>query len=96
MLSRSVFDTNFRASVCIQEFLAEVKDQQKRMGTVITSGRHMMMERHWPKETAEGLKAGCSGVENRWKWVCSEAEEWGKLLETVLPEMEKFQVRILK
>jgi len=65
------------------------------METVITSGRHMMMERHWPKETAEGLKAGCSGVENRWKWVWSEAEEWGKLLDEVLPEMEKFQVRLL-
>ncbi len=32
------------------------------METVITSDRHMIMERHWPKETAEGLKAGCSGL----------------------------------
>ncbi len=40
-------------------------------------------------KTAEELKAGCSGVENKWKWVWSEAEEWGKLLEAVLPEMEK-------
>ncbi len=46
--------------------------------------RHRIMERHWPKETAEGLEAGCSGMENRWKWVWSEAEVWGKLLEAVV------------
>ncbi len=71
-----------------------MKGEQKHMETVITSDRHMIMERHWPKETAEGLKAGCSGVENRWKWVWSEAQVWGKLLEAVLPEIENFQVRI--
>ena len=62
------------------------------MESVITSGRQMTTERHWPQETAEGLRSGYSGVENRWKWVWSEAEDWGKLLEIVLPEMEKFQV----
>ena len=66
------------------------------MESVIGSGRQMTMERHWPQETAESLRSGYGGVENRWKWVWSEAEDWGKLLEIVLPEMEKFQVSILK
>ena len=63
------------------------------MDRVISTGRIMMMERQWPQETSESLKTGCSGVENRWKWVWSEAEDWGRLLEAVLPEMDKFQVR---
>ena len=52
----------------------------------------MTLERHWPPETAESLKTGYGGLESRWKWVWSEADDWGKLLEIVLPEMERFQV----
>ena len=63
------------------------------MESVITSGRQVSMERHWPQETADSVRLGYSGVESRWKWVWSEAAEWGQLLEIVLPEVERFQVR---
>ena len=62
------------------------------MESVIVSGRQVNNERHWPQETAESMRSGYSGMESRWKWVWSEAEDWGKLLDIVLPEMEKFQV----
>ena len=52
----------------------------------------MTMERHWPEGTAESLRSEYSGMESRWKWVLSEAEDWGRQLELVIPEMEKFQV----
>ena len=77
----------------IQEFWREVQEQRPKMESVISSGKQMTMERHWPQDTAESLRAGYSGVQSRWKWVLSEAEDWGKLLEIVLPEIEKFQVR---
>ncbi len=63
------------------------------METVITSGRHMMMERHWPGDGR--------GTQGRLQWRGEQMEvgvvrgrRVGKLLETVLPEMEKFQVRV--
>ena len=33
-------------------------------------------------------------LEERWRVVSREVEEWGELLENVHPEMEKFQVLI--
>ena len=62
------------------------------MESIIISGQKMTMERHWPEGTAESLRSEYSGMESRWKWVLSEAEDWGRQLELVIPEMEKFQV----
>ena len=85
------FPTAPPVSLSSQMFWLDVTAQMTRMKTVVVSGCHMM-EQHWPQGTSEGLKSRCSGVENRWKWVLSEAEDWGKLLEDVLPEMTKFKV----
>ena len=59
---------------------------------VIPSGRQGNSDRLWPQEAAESMRLGYSGMESRWKWMWSEAEDWGKLLDIVLSEIEKFQV----
>ncbi len=64
------------------------------MECVIALGRHVIMEKHWPQETADSMRSGYNGVQDRWRWVWSEAEEWKRILEVLLPEMEKFQVRV--
>ena len=40
----------------------------------------------------DSLRSEFSAVERRWSKVRMESEEWGKLLESLHPEMEAFQV----
>ena len=68
------------------------------MEAVILAGKQVAMETQWPPDTPEraamdSLRAQYGALEERWKVLSREAEEWGQLVEKVLPEMEKFQVR---
>ena len=70
------------------------------MEAVILAGKQVAMETQWPPDTPEraamdSLRAQYSALEERWKVLSQEAEEWGQLLEKVLPEMEKFQVHTI-
>ena len=49
------------------------------------------MEVHWP-QGMDGLRAQYVSLQERWGKVWKEGEEWGKTLEVVYPEMQKFQV----
>ena len=40
----------------------------------------------------DSLRSEFLAVEKRWMRVNGESEEWGKLLESIHPEMETFQV----
>ena len=40
----------------------------------------------------DSLRSEFSAVERRWLKVKGEADEWGKLLDSIYPEMENFQV----
>ena len=67
------------------------------MEAVILAGKQVAMETQWPPDTPEraamdSLRAQYGALEERWKVLSREAEEWEQLLEKVLPEMEKFQV----
>jgi len=46
------------------------------------------------KAARDNLRVQYGTLEERWRVVSREAEEWGELLENVHPEMEKFQVLI--
>ena len=64
------------------------------------AGKQVAMETQWPPDTPEraamdSLRAQYGALEERWKVLSREAEEWGQLLEKVLPEMEKFQVHTI-
>ena len=57
------------------------------------------METQWSQGTSEkaamdNLWVQYGTLEERWRVVSREVEEWGELLENVHPEMEKFQVLI--
>ena len=64
------------------------------------AGKQVAMETQWPPDTPEraamdSLRAQYGALEERWKVLSQEADEWGQLLEKVLPEMEKFQVHTI-
>ena len=40
----------------------------------------------------DSLRSEFSAVEMRWSKIKTELEEWGRLLESLHPEMETFQV----
>ena len=40
----------------------------------------------------DSLRGEFAVVERRWSKIKTESEEWGKLLESIHPEMETFQV----
>ena len=70
------------------------------MEAVIQAGRTGLLEIQWPIGTPErsrmdSLRKEFLAVEERWRKVGEEAEEWGKSLEAVHPEMEEFQVGVV-
>ena len=67
-------------------------EQRSKVDAVLKSGRQVAMETHWPQGTGESLRSQYSGLEERWRKLWSEGEQWGQLLQTVHPELEKFQV----
>lgn len=79
---------------CIQGFWLEVTDQKSKVEAVIKSGRQVAMETQWPQGTGESLRSQFSGLEERWRKLWTEGERWGKLLQSVHPELERFQVCI--
>ena len=76
-----------------QGFWLEVTEQKSKVEAVIKSGRQVAMETQWPQGTGESLRSQFSGLEERWKKLWAEGEQWGKLLQSVHPELEKFQVQ---
>ena len=76
----------------LQGFWHEVVEQQSKIEALIASGKQTAMETHWPHGTAESVRQQFSSLEERWKKLWSEGEEWGQLLEMIYPEMERFQV----
>ena len=54
------------------------------------------METHWPQGTGENLRVQYSGLDERWKKLWTEGEQWGQLLHSIHPELEKFQVYIAR
>ena len=68
-------------------------EQRSKVDAVIKSGRQVAMETHWPQGTGESLRSQYGGLEERWRKLWSEGEQWGQLLQSVHPELEKFQVR---
>ena len=67
-------------------------EQRSKVDAVIKSGRQVAMETHWPQGTGESLRSQYGGLEERWRKLWSEGEQWGQLLQSVHPELEKFQV----
>ena len=81
-----------------QGFQVEVQEQEPKMEAVILAGKQTSLETQWSQGTPEKaamdrLRVQYGTLEERWRRVSREAEEWGELLENVHPEMEKFQVR---
>ena len=76
----------------MQAFWQEVLEQKPKVEAVIALGRTVLAELHAPQSTLEGLRAQYSTVGERWKGVWSGAEQWGRLLDVVHPEMKQFQV----
>ena len=77
----------------MQGFWLEMTEQRSKVDAVLKSGRQVAMETHWPQGTGESLRSQYGGLEERWKKLWSEGEQWGQLLQTVHPELEKFQVQ---
>ena len=87
------FDTVHVQFEAQQTFWKELVEQQPKIESVIALGNRLANESHWPQGTGEELRSQFAGVDGRWRKISTEGEEWGKLLESVHPEMEVFQVR---
>ncbi|CAI8007197.1 Dystrophin, partial [Geodia barretti] len=79
-----------------QTFSQEVEEQMPKMEAVIQAGRSSLLDVHWPLGTPErsrmdSLRSEFLAVEKRWSKVRAESEEWGRILESLHPEMETFQ-----
>ena len=76
-----------------------MEEQETKIEAVIQAGRSGLLEIQWPGGSPErarmdALRKEFSSVEERWGRVRSEGVEWGRVLETVHPEMEELQVGV--
>jgi hypothetical protein len=79
-----------------QTFAREVEEEAPKMEAVVQAGRSSLLDIQWPLGTPErsrmdSLRGEFSAVERRWGRVRAESAEWGRLLESLHPEMETFQ-----
>lgn len=74
-----------------QGFWSEALEKKPEIESVISAGKHIAMEMHWP-QGMDGLRTQYISLQDRWGKVWREGEEWGKLLDAVCPEMQHFQV----
>ena len=76
-----------------------MEEQEAKLEVVVQAGRSGLLEVQWPagspqRARMDALRTEFASVEERWGRVRGESGEWGRVLETVHPEMEELQVGV--